>query len=483
MQRQHGARDGGREEGRAKHQQQRTQEPEPQVEAGPPDRELIDRVRAGDLAAYDPLYQRHARSALLHARHWARSEAAAEDLRAEAFTRVLHAIRNGNGPTEAFRPYLLTTMRHVARDWAAGERRLLLVADLVDLEEPQPQEDPVLAALERSLAGQAFMALPERWQTVLWHTEVEGEGPAQLAPLLGIEPAAVAALAYRAREGLKQAYLQAHVREVGSESCRPYAQRLGAAVRGKLGRREQGKVNEHVRHCVECAGLLAMLKYVNAHLGAVVAPAVLGTAVAAKTVLAIAAGAGAAAGTVSLASGGSGTSAAHAGIVGRGVSKLRHASPRQQAVALGTTAAVAAGALAFALTGGHTTPPPKPVASHSAVAAPAPPSPAPVPTPTPSPSPSTRAPAPPPPPPSPSPPRQSPVVTHSPSPAPSSPAPSPTPSPSSPSPSPVEVMCPGVALDVLGIQLRLDVQLRIGLGRTGLLLVDTGCRGGPPTPF
>jgi RNA polymerase sigma factor (sigma-70 family) len=220
----------------------------------PPDRELIERVRGGDLEAYDPLYQRHSRSALLHARHWARTEAAAEDLRAEAFTRVLHAIRNGNGPTEAFRPYLLTTMRHVARDWAEGDRRLLLVPDLVDLESPGPDADPVIAALERSLAGQAYMTLPERWQTVLWHTEVEGEGPAQLAPKLGIEPAAVAALAYRAREGLKQAYLQAHITEIGQESCRPYAEKLGAAARNRLGPREKSKVNAHLRTCVECSG-------------------------------------------------------------------------------------------------------------------------------------------------------------------------------------------------------------------------------------
>lgn len=502
MQRQHGAGGGeDREEGRARHHdpgrapepsRDREQSPGPEpalerqqgpaVAAGPPDRELIDRVRAGDLAAYDPLYQRHARSALAHARHWARSEAAAEDLRAEAFTRVLHAIRNGNGPTEAFRPYLLTTMRHVARDWAASERRLLLVADMVDLEEPEPQADPVLAALERSLAGQAYMALPERWQTVLWHTEVEGEGPAQLAPLLGIEPAAVAALAYRAREGLKQAYLQAHVREVSSESCRPYAQRLGAAVRGKLGRRERGKVEDHLRHCAECAGLLAMLKYVNAHIGVLAGPAVLGTAVAAKTVLAIAAGAGAAAGTVSAASGGSGASAAHGGFLARGASKLRHASPRQQAVAVGTAAAVAAGALAFALAGSPAKPPPAPAASHSAIAAPAPSSPPPMARPSASPSASPPA-SPPPPRPSPSPARPSPSVSQSPKASPSAPAPSPSPSPNSPSPSPAQVMCPGLALDLLGIELRLDVQVRVSLGRTGLLLIETGCPSGPPTPF
>ena len=178
---------------------------QPELIEGPSDAELIDRVRAGDLEAYDPLYVRHSRSALLHARHWARGEAAAEDLRAEAFTRVLYAIRNGNGPTESFRPYLLTTMRNVASDWAQGDRRLHLVPDMVEIAGPGEDEDPVISALERSLAGQAFMTLPERWQMVLWHTEVEQEGPTQVAPLLGIEPGAVAALAYRAREKLKQA--------------------------------------------------------------------------------------------------------------------------------------------------------------------------------------------------------------------------------------------------------------------------------------
>ncbi|MGH3416182.1 MAG: sigma factor [Actinocrinis sp.] len=449
----------------------------------PPDRDLIDRVRAGDLEAYDPLYQRHERSALLHARHWARTEAAAQDLRAEAFTRVLHAIRNGNGPTEALRPYLLTTMRHVARDWAEGERRLLLVADLVDIEAPGPDTDPVIAALERSLAGQAFMALPQRWQTVLWHTEVEGEGPAQLAPLLGMEPAAVAALAYRAREGLKQAYLQAHINEIGDEACRPFAQRLGAAARGKLGPREDGKVRAHLHTCAECTGLLAMLKYVNAHIGALAAPAVLGSAVAAKAALLLAAGAGSAAGA-------SGTS--HAGVLARGLSKARRASPRQQAVAAATVAAVAAAALAFALTGSQV-PAPGTAPSRSPVAA-LPPSP-----------PATLVPAPAAPKPSPShssaPPSQ--VRTSAPPPArpgtkpaaapPSSAAPSPPakPSPPTPTPSPTHVMCPAADLNVLGLDLGLRLRLQltiaagagVGAGRgpgLSLSLALPPCRGGGP---
>jgi RNA polymerase sigma factor (sigma-70 family) len=229
-----------------------------------------------------------------HARYWTRSEAAAEDLSAESFTRVLYAIRNGNGPTEAFRPYLLTAMRNVARDWAEGDRRTLLVPDLVDVAPPEPDQDPVIEALERSLAGQAFMTLPERWQTVLWQTEVEQEGPTQLAPQLGIDAAAVAALAYRAREGLKQAYLQAHITEIGSPACRPYAERLGTHTRGKLRGREAAKVRQHLKHCAECVGLYAMLKYVNANIHILIGPAVIGAAATAKgAVLLIGAGAGA----------------------------------------------------------------------------------------------------------------------------------------------------------------------------------------------
>ena len=74
-----------------------------------------------------------------------------------------------------------------------------------------PWEDTAVAELDSTLAARAFHRLPERWQTVLWHTEVEQESPAEVAPLLGLTPNGVAALAYRAREGLRQAYLQEHL--------------------------------------------------------------------------------------------------------------------------------------------------------------------------------------------------------------------------------------------------------------------------------
>ena len=458
----------------------------PGSDLDPPDKELIDRVRDGDLEAFDPLYRRHRDSGMRHARYWTRSEAAAEDLCAESFTRVLYAIRNGNGPTEAFRPYLLTAMRNVARDWAEGDRRTLLVPDLVDIAPPEPDQDPVIAALERSLAGLAFMSLPERWQTVLWQTEVEDEGPTELAPQLGIDAAAVAALAYRAREGLKQAYLQAHITEIGSPSCKPYAERLGSHTRGKLRGREAAKVRHHLKHCSECVGLYAMLKYVNGNIHVLVGPAVLGTATAAQgAILYTAAGAGAGAGAAGAGSG----SGAHQGLVIRIASKARHASPRQQAVAVGTTAAVAAAALAFALTGNESPPPvaaakPKP----SAVASSALPSPPPT---TPSPTPTSAAPAPvvsssaPQPTPAAPKPKPTPAPT---TPKPSPTTPSPTPTTASPSPSPTErVLCPNAVLDLdlLGgqIQLQVGVSVDIQIGGISVVVPANCSTAGPPQPF
>jgi RNA polymerase sigma factor (sigma-70 family) len=459
---------------------------DPATDLDPPDRDLIDRVRGGDLEAFDPLYRRHRSSALRHARYWTRSEAAAEDLSAESFTRVLYAIRNGNGPNEAFRPYLLTAMRRVAGDWAEGDRRALVLPDLVEIAPAQEEPDPVIAALERSLAGLAFMSLPERWQTILWQMEVEREGPTQLAPQLGIDAAAVSALAYRAREGLKQAYLQAHITEIGSPSCRPFAERLGTHTRGKLRGREEAKVRGHLKHCAECVGLYAMLKYVNGSIHVLVAPAVVGAAAAAKGIVLWTGG------TAAAGAGGAG-GGAQQGLAVRIAVKARHASPRQQAVAAGTTVAAVVAAVAYALSGAPPSParpvarptPPPPSIAASLPAPPAPP-----PSPSATPTPAT--------PPQPAAPLAPPTTTPEPSPKTTPPAPSPSPAPSTPSPSPTpRVACPndaaGIDLELGPVHLVLDLgaALDIGLGPGSATQVDVqvgaqpaSCStDGPPHPF
>lgn len=250
--------------------------------AGTPrgDGELIAAVRSGGTDAYDLLYSRHRDAALVLARQLARAPADADDIVADAFTRVLGVLRRGGGPDELFRPYLLTAVRHTAYDHARGQRAEA-ATEQHELPDPgEPFADPAVASLERSLAARAFRSLPERWRAVLWYTEVEQGRPAEVAPLLGLTPNGLAALAYRAREGLRRAYLQMHLQSVPREECRPVTEKLGGYVRGGLSRRDAGLVREHLGGCAACRSAHAELTDVNATLRGSLAPVILGGAAA-----------------------------------------------------------------------------------------------------------------------------------------------------------------------------------------------------------
>ena len=249
--------------------------------AGPSDADLLARVRAGDRDAYGELWVRHEPAASSLARYLTRSNHDADDVVADAFARVLRAIDGGAGPTEAFRPYLLTAVRRTAwrRSEDTARHRLGAEedeADRLDLRLTVDAEDRT----DEGLVLQAFQGLPERWQLVLWHTEIEGQPPAAVAPLLGLSANATAALAVRAREGLRQSYLQVHLQSRPADTCRFSVEHLGSFVREGLGKRDTAKVEAHLADCHECQDLQADLGSLNKALRSVLGPAVLGAGAA-----------------------------------------------------------------------------------------------------------------------------------------------------------------------------------------------------------
>lgn len=262
----------------------------------PSDADLIAASRSGDATAYDTLYRRHAAAARSLARQLVRGQAEADDVVAETFAKILDLLRRGGGPEGAFRPYLLTVVRRAAYDRHRVERRQIVTDQMEAFDPGVPFADPAVADLERTMIARAFASLPERWQAVLWHTEIEGARPAEVATLLGLTANGVAALAYRAREGLRQAYLQMHLSGAARTECRPVAAKLGAYVRGGLAKRDAAMVAGHLDQCADCRRIFAELGDVNVALKAIVAPAVLGLAAAAY--LASVAGRGSAAGWV-----------------------------------------------------------------------------------------------------------------------------------------------------------------------------------------
>ncbi|GHH35088.1 sigma-70 family RNA polymerase sigma factor [Lentzea cavernae] len=251
----------------------------------PSDADLIDAVRDGRVEEYGKLYERHVRSATILAMQLSSSSSDADDLVSEAFAKVLAALRAGGGPGASFRPYLLTAVRHAAYDRTRKEKRVELAGDIEEVPGATkatsvPFRDKAVEDLDQTLAATAFATLPERWQTVLWHTAIEGQSPGEIAPLLGLTPNGVSAMAFRAREGLRKAFLQAHVNQEPADTCRPTVTKLGAWTRGGLKGRDAVHIDEHMDNCAECRKLASELSDVNGALRGLVAPIVLGTGTA-----------------------------------------------------------------------------------------------------------------------------------------------------------------------------------------------------------
>ncbi|MFF4491376.1 RNA polymerase sigma factor [Streptomyces sp. NPDC001544] len=323
------------------------------------DGELIGRMRAGDDRAYEELYRRHADAVRRYARTCCRDAYTADDLTAEVFARMLQAVRGGSGPSHAVRAYLLTSVRRVAAHWAKSSRREQLVDDFAvfaaqcarvseDGGTVEPGADVrAMHEAEESLAMRAFRSLPERWQAVLWHTEVEDESPSQVAALFGLDAGGTRVLASRAREGLKQAYLQAHVSAAltGDEDCARYADQLGTYARRRLRTRAERGLRGHLRECARCRSAAVQIEEIAGGIPAVVPVAVIGwfgAAGYAKALGIVVGGAGV--GAAAAAGGSSGGTGGGAGgaVVSEGLG-----APVKAAIAAGV---VAAGVAAVVLT-------------------------------------------------------------------------------------------------------------------------------------
>lgn len=170
--------------------------------------DLINGVRDGDSSAMAVLYEQHRGPGLKVARSLMSHPEDAEDVLQEAFAKAVSAIRNGHGPRENFAPYLSTCVRSATDSWwkKGSKERLVPTEELHPVVVNDPELETVLSVFEHEHVAAAMRTLPERWRTVLWHAEVMGSPPRDIAPLLGIEASAVSSLLIRARKDRRAAY-------------------------------------------------------------------------------------------------------------------------------------------------------------------------------------------------------------------------------------------------------------------------------------
>ena len=267
------------------------------------DADLVLRTRSGDRQAFAELWRRHYRSGLTVASSIT-SSFDADDLVQEAYSRIYQAIAKGGGPTGSFRAYLFTSIRNTAAGWGRA-RRETAIDELEALPDPDADAHATDEALDRSLTHRAFRSLPTRWQEVLWYTEIEQMKPAEIAPLLGLKATAVAQLAFRAREGLREAWIQAHLQSVTDGSdCQWTIERLGAYARNNLGTRDHKKLEAHLAECARCTIVAAEATEVSHRLALVLLPLTIGAGAATAYLATLQGGS---APLVALAAGASGT--------------------------------------------------------------------------------------------------------------------------------------------------------------------------------
>lgn len=241
---------------------------------------LVDLVRGGSADAYGVLFERYRQPAHRLGAYFSNT-VDAKDIVAEVFADVLHQLRRGKGPQTSFRSYLFTSVRREAGKRARLHQRVRVTDDMSTIDKPVPFGGGGSDTFERELVRAAFASLPTRWRTVLWQLDVDGLKPHELASHLGLKPNAVSALAYRAREGLRKAYLEQHVltkEQSPASACAEVRRRLVAFVRGSATAHDVILIDPHLETCVSCMDVYLELEDVNTHLGSVSSALAIGLA-------------------------------------------------------------------------------------------------------------------------------------------------------------------------------------------------------------
>ncbi|WP_051196405.1 sigma-70 family RNA polymerase sigma factor [Jonesia quinghaiensis] len=237
---------------------------------------LLRQAARADSDAFEALWNRHVEAVQNTARSLSPT-CDPEDVAQECFTRLLAALQAGDTVDGPVRPYLYVLAKHIITSWQEP------VVPAPNSQLPDIWEETTEAFDYNENVVSAFRSLPPEWRSVLWYTEVEGMAPSELAPVMGISANAVAALAYRAREGLRNAWLQTHVTATPQAGeCAWATERIATHARASLSPRQTQRMQRHLHLCPTCPQLLAEVQQVASRLRTTLVPLFLAPALAAS---------------------------------------------------------------------------------------------------------------------------------------------------------------------------------------------------------
>jgi RNA polymerase sigma-70 factor (ECF subfamily) len=169
------------------------------------DAALVERVRGGDVAAYDELVRRHLRRAHAVAFRLLGHREDAEDLVQDAFIQALDKIDSFDS-TRPFAPWFFRILTNRGLN-ARQSRALRTVSEIPDDTAAHGESPETSAEREelRTRLRSAVAALPERQQLIVQLFEIDGWTSGEIAASLGIAEGTVRWHVHDARRTLRDA--------------------------------------------------------------------------------------------------------------------------------------------------------------------------------------------------------------------------------------------------------------------------------------
>jgi RNA polymerase sigma-70 factor (ECF subfamily) len=221
---------------------------------------LITSYLAGDVGAFDTLFQRyHARVRAVCLRYVG-DEALAEDLVQETFYNVIRALARVDQSFN-FGAWVHRIAVNICQDELRRRNRRAAHIDqsgsdpeeamlkLADRDRTGHPEEALEMSNLRQLVWEVAKKLPERQRMVLTLRELQGLSYASIARVMGITDAAVETLLHRARKRFKEEYLRMESPPEERAQCAELAFMM---TRSRLDRSERRAALEHLESCALC---------------------------------------------------------------------------------------------------------------------------------------------------------------------------------------------------------------------------------------
>jgi len=227
------------------------------------DEQLAARSVTGDREAFATLLERHLHPAWRIALATLGSSHAVDAAHDAVVTGVCDAVLAAGrqpDPTRTLRTRIAGAVHRAAAEGDRGRRAVAPAGT-----------DPVLAA---------FATLPAASRAALWLVEVEGGNAEQVAPVLGLDRGATAALADRAGAALRDRLAADAASQASDPACVDALRKLPAQAAGRLTEYEREQIGQHVAACGACAAWLAATVAPRAALRGLVVPMPAGLATA-----------------------------------------------------------------------------------------------------------------------------------------------------------------------------------------------------------